>query len=85
LLIDDLTEAAKEAIENAAAEAARAAFLESIEREAAAYREGQQWRLEAEAHLQALKHTKKAGVKNIILAVVIGVLGGLIVGITISN
>jgi hypothetical protein len=39
LLIEDLTGAAHEAIEQAAAEAARAAALASLEREAAAIRE----------------------------------------------
>jgi hypothetical protein len=40
-LIEDLTVAAQEAIERAAAEAARAAALASLEREAAAVREAQ--------------------------------------------
>ena len=40
-LIDEISEAAYEAIEKAAGEAARAAFLVSVEREAAALREAQ--------------------------------------------
>ena len=74
-LIDDLSIAAKEAIEKAAAEAARVAFLESVEREAAAFREAERWRLEADT-------AKKAGRKNVVLAAVIGILGGLAVGVS---
>ena len=88
MLIDDLTVAALEAIEQAAGEAARAAFLASLEREAAALREAafQQaealhWRIEAENNLLAIKAAKRAGVKNTVLGVVIGILGGLALGV----
>ena len=81
LLIDELSIAAKEAIEKAAAEAAKAAALASIEREAvllqekaAATREAQRWRSEAET---AKKNMGKAG----LLAGIIGLLGGLTIGI----
>ena len=77
LLIDEISEAALEAIEQAAGEAARAAVLAMLEREAAALRESQHWRLEAEMNLQAIQ----AGRKNTVLAVLIGVLGGLAVGV----
>ena len=80
-LIDEISEAAYEAIEKAAGEAARAAFLESIEREAAALREAERWRFEAENNLMAINAAKKAGVKNTVLGIVIGILGGLAVGV----
>jgi hypothetical protein len=88
LLIDDLTVAALEAIEQAAGEAARAAFLASLEREALLLqaraqqqREAERWRIEAENNLLAIKAAKRAGVKNTVLGVVIGILGGLAVGV----
>ena len=81
LLIGEISEAAYEAIEQAAGEAARAAFLASVEREAAALRDAERWRLEAEANLLAMKAAKRNGVKNTILGVAIGILGGLAVGI----
>ena len=81
LLIGEISVAAYEAIEQAAGEAARAAFLASVEREAAALREAERWRLEAEANLLAIKAAKRKGVKNTILGVAIGILGGLAVGI----
>jgi len=81
LLIEDLSSAAKEAIEKAAAEAAKAAALASIEREAAllhekadAAREAQRWRNEAET---AKKDMRKAS----LLTGIFGLLGGLIAGI----
>ena len=82
LLIDDLTVAAIEAIEKAAAEAAKAAALASIEREAAllqekaaAMKEAQRWRNEAEA---ARKDNRRAGR----FALIVGLLCGLTVGIS---
>ena len=88
LLIGEISEAAYEAIEQAAGEAARAAFLASVEREAVALREASlqqaealRWRLEAEANLLAMKAAKRNGVKNTILGVAIGILGGLTLGV----
>ena len=81
LLIDDISNIAIEAIERAAAEAAKAAALASVEREATAMRDAERWRLEADANLLAMKAAKRAGVKNTILGVAIGVLGGLALGI----
>jgi len=66
-----LTEAALEAIEQAAGEAARAAVLSMVEREATMLRENQRLRLEAEA----LRRNK-------LLIGVISFIGGLFVGIT---
>jgi anti-sigma factor RsiW len=80
LLIEELTEAALKAIEIAASEAARAAILASLERETAALREAQRWRLEAETQQLAVSQAINAGRKNTVLAALIGVLGGLLVG-----
>jgi hypothetical protein len=88
LLIDEISEAALEAIEQAAAEGARAAALAMLEREAAAYREAAykqaealRWRTEAEIRQQALVEIKKAGVKNAIITGAICLLGGLVFGV----
>jgi hypothetical protein len=88
LLIGEISEAALEAIEQAAGEAAKAAVLSVIEREAVAMREAvhQQaealrWRLEAELRQEAITEAKKAGRKNTLLAALIGILGGLAVGV----
>jgi L-lactate utilization protein LutC len=87
LLIDEISEAALAAIEQAASEAARAAMLAGLDREAAAVREASlkqaevlRWQLEAEQQKQEVKDTKKAGIKNAIKAGVICLLSGLAVG-----
>jgi len=80
-LINEISEAALEAIEQAAGEAAKAAVLASIEREAAALREAQRWRMEAEIRQQTIKATKKAGTKNAVIVGLVCFLGGLAVGI----
>jgi hypothetical protein len=80
-LIDDLTAAAIEAIEQAAAEAAKAATLAAVEREAVLLGEVRHWRFEADLRLEAIAEVKKAGAKNTVLAAVIGILGGLALGI----
>ena len=72
-LIDELTEAAYEAIDMAAAEAARAAVIASIEREMAALQEMQKWRNEA----AALKQSK---IKTAIITGLICFLTGLTTG-----
>jgi hypothetical protein len=81
ILIDDISEAAHEAIETAAAEAARAAALAALEREAAALREAHRWRVEAELRQQVIAETKKAGVKNAVITELACLLGGLAFGI----
>jgi len=88
ILIDEISEAALEAIEQAAGEAAKAAVIASIEREAAALREAvrqqadaTRWRLEAELKQQVINETKKAGTKNAVIAGLVCFLGGLAVGI----
>jgi hypothetical protein len=73
ILIEDLTGAAHDAIERAAAEAARAAALASLEREAAAIREAQ--RLQSEN-----SQLKRSRVKTAIVTGVICFLGGLAAG-----
>jgi len=89
LLIDEITVAAREAIEQAAAEAARAASLAMLEREAAAVREAaeqraeaQRWQKQAEINLQQIVQTRREGRKNTILGVLIGILGGLALGVS---
>jgi hypothetical protein len=81
LLIDEISQAAYEAIEQAASEAARAAALAALEREAALVRQSQYWRNEADMRQQAIKEAKQAGRKNTLIGVLIGVLSGLAVGI----
>ena len=81
LLIDDLTVAALEAIEQAAGEAARAAFIASLEREAAALREAAYQQAEALHWRNEAEIISRAGIKNTVLAAVIGILGGLAVGV----
>ena len=88
LLINAITEAAHEAIEQAAAEAAKAAALASFEREAAALKaaakqqtEALRWRMEAQANFLAVNEAKKAGVKNAFLAGVICLFSGLVLGV----
>jgi hypothetical protein len=73
LLIEDLTGAAHEAIEQAAAEAARAAVLASLDREMAAMAEAQ--RLHSEN-----SRLKQSRVKTAVVTGVICFFGGLAVG-----
>jgi hypothetical protein len=87
-LIDEISAAALEGIEQAAGEAAKAAVLSVIEREAAAMREAAhqqaeatRWRIQAEINALAITQTKKAGIKNAIIAGVICLLGGLAFGV----
>ena len=84
-LIDEITEAAHEAIELAAGEAARAAMLESLERETAALKEAQRWRIQAETNALAVKETKKKGIKTAIIVGAVCLLGGFAVGVTINK
>ena len=83
LLIDEIAQAAHEAIEQAAGEAARAAFLQSMEREAAALYEAQKWRMEAQRNLQAANEARKARIKNVLITGLICFFGGFAVGIII--
>ena len=87
-LIDEISTAAYEAIERAAAESAKAATLAGLEREAAIMREvtliqadAQFWRLQAEMNLLAITAAKKTGVKNAVIAGAVCLFGGLIFGV----
>jgi len=84
-LIDEISEAALEAIEQAAGEAAKAAVLSVLEREALALREAEQWRIQADINALAVKEAKKQGVKNTIIAALIGIVGGFFVGFAIHK
>jgi len=77
LLIDEITEAALEAIEQAAGEAARAAVISMVEREAVMLRENQRLRLEAEA---MRRNRLLIGVLSFVGGLVTGVAGTLIIG-----
>jgi len=81
ILIDEISQAALEAIEQAAGEAAKAAVLASLEREAEAMREAQRWRVEAEIRQQVITETKKDCKKNVVIAGLVCLLGGLVLGI----
>jgi uncharacterized protein with von Willebrand factor type A (vWA) domain len=81
LLIEEITEAAHEAIEHAASEAAKAAALTALEREVAIMREAQRLRREAELLNQEIVQAKRTGRKNTLLAALIGILGGLAIGV----
>jgi hypothetical protein len=87
-----LTLAAIEAIEQAAAEAAKAATLAAVEREAVllrekalAVQEARHWQFEADLRLGAIAEAKRAGTKNTVLGIVLGILGGLAIGIGVQN
>jgi hypothetical protein len=80
LLIEDLTQAAEEAIERAAAEAAKAASLASLDREAGAVREATHLQAEAIRWREEYQTAQKQGVKNTVITGVICFLGGLVVG-----
>jgi hypothetical protein len=72
-LINEFTESAKEEIEKAAAEAAKAAALASIEREAAAIAEARKWQKEYQT-------AKTDGIKNMLLAGALCLIGGFALG-----
>jgi hypothetical protein len=80
LLIEEISSIALEAIERAATEAAKAAALAAIEREAAAMREAERWRRQAEINLLEIQAVRSAGRKNFLLAALLGTLGGLVIG-----
>ena len=80
-LIDEIAGAAHEAIEEAAAEAARAALIARLERETAALAQARRWRLEAEMRQAALDDARRNGRRNAALATLAGVLGGMAAGV----
>jgi hypothetical protein len=77
-LIDEFTQSAKEEIERAAAEAAKAAALASIEREAAAIAEARKWKGEYQA-------ARKDGIKNALLAGALCLVGGVALGAIVNK
>ncbi len=81
-LIDDLSLAAKEAIEQAGAEAAKAAALAALEQQAELLREKAEAEREAEQWKIAAETAKANGRKNVVIGVIAGLLGGLALGIT---
>jgi 4-hydroxyphenylpyruvate dioxygenase-like putative hemolysin len=88
LLINEISEAALEAVEQAAGEAAKAAVLSVLERETAALREAAyqqaealRWRIQSEINAMAIKETKKKGIKNAFIAGVACLFSGLVIGI----
>ena len=81
MLIEDLSTAAEEAIERAAAEAAKAAALASLEREAAAIREAARQQAEAIRWQSEAEAAKRNEIKNTVIAGVVCFLGGLAVGV----
>ena len=84
LLIDDLTVIALEAIEQAAGEAARAAFLQSLEREAEAMREAARQQAEAQRLRSEAEILRRAGIRNAVITGIVCFLGGLVIGIVIK-
>jgi uncharacterized membrane protein YccC len=72
-LIDELTGAAHEAIEQAAAEAAKAAALASLEREAAAIRE-------AQSHHTENSRLRQSRLKMAVVTGIVCFFGGLAIG-----
>jgi anti-sigma factor RsiW len=77
-LIEDMTAAAHEAIEQAAAEAARTAMLASLDREMAAMQEAQ--------HLQGENsRLKQSRVKAAVVTGIVCFFGGLAVGSLITG
>jgi regulator of protease activity HflC (stomatin/prohibitin superfamily) len=85
ILIDELTEAALEAIEQAAGEAAKAAALAMLEREAAALQEAAYQQAEALRWRLQTEEMKKAGVKNVVISGLVCLAGGLIAGFVMSR
>jgi hypothetical protein len=85
LLIEDLTEAALEAIELAAAEAARAAYLDGVEREAELLREAARGQAEAARLRNETEQIRRTGIKNAVIAGIICFAGGLVTGLLISK
>jgi ABC-type transporter Mla maintaining outer membrane lipid asymmetry permease subunit MlaE len=88
-LIEELSDAAEDAIEQAAAGAAKAATLASLEREAAllqaraaAVREASRLQAEVLRWQEECQDAKKAGVKTAVITGVICFFGGLVVGVS---
>jgi hypothetical protein len=85
ILIDDLTEAAMEAIDLAAGEAAKAAVLSMLEREAAACREIQSLQTEINSMRNEAIKMRKDSFSNIIITGLACLVGGFVIGYSINN
>jgi hypothetical protein len=85
LLIDEVSQAAFEAIEQAAGEAAKAAALSAVEREGAALHEAEKWRTQAEINALETAKAKRAGRKNAVIAGAACLLGGFAIGLAINK
>jgi hypothetical protein len=79
-LIDDLTSAAVDAIEKAAGEAAKAAALAGIERDAAMARERAAAVREAERLRGELDALQRRGIRNSVIAGAVCFVGGFAIG-----
>jgi len=84
LLIDDLTVIALEAIEQAAGEAARAAFLQSLEREAETMKEASRQQAENQRLRNEAEIFRRAGIRNAVITGIVCFVGGLVIGIVIK-
>ena len=71
LLIEDISEIAEEAIEKAAADAAKAVAVAAVEREALI--------------LQELEQTRQVNRRKTLIAVLAGVLGGFVIGFAVNR
>jgi hypothetical protein len=78
LLIEDLTVAAHEAIEQAAAEAARATALAALKRETAVLAEARKWE-------QEYRETKRRGITAAVITGAVCFAGGLVTGLIIGG
>ncbi|MFP3041735.1 ABC transporter permease [Treponema primitia] len=79
-IVGELSEAAEEAIEGAAAEAAKTAALASLEREGAARREAAAAVAEARHWQEEYRTAQGRGIKNVVIAGVVCFLGGIAIG-----
>jgi hypothetical protein len=84
LLIDEISVAALEAIERASGDAAKAAVLSVLEREAAALHEAQRWHLQADINALGIVQAKKIGIKNAVFAGVVCFVVGMVAGVTVT-
>ena len=82
MLIDAISEAALEAIEQAAGEAAKAAVLSMVEREAVLLQAQMSLQKDVEQLKSEMSLTKKKAVKNVVISGLVCFLIGLIVGVT---
>jgi hypothetical protein len=77
-LIDEISQAALEAIEQSAGEAAKAAVLENLEREASILRDVQKWQTEAEK-------AKRTKIKTAVITGLLCFISGFTTGIILMG